>query len=217
MKSIDWLLDILYPRDVACAFCGAEAQTDNHGLCAECAKGISIFVNAPSIHEIDEYTAGLLYNNVSSYAVKRLKYNGQKYIAPYLAQFIDVGGLTDIDAVVPVPLYQRRKNQRGFNQSTLIAKALCKRYDLELDETLLKRIKNTPRQTSLGVGKRHVNLKGAFLASPNCKGLTVLLVDDVRTTGSTLEACAISLKKAGCTHVYAATACYTAEAERDGI
>ncbi|MEZ7197963.1 ComF family protein [Pseudodesulfovibrio karagichevae] len=106
------------------------------------------------------------------------------------------------DAVVPVPLHDRRLVWRGFNQSLEIARALARHVDRPLLVHGLTRTRNTPPQTRFGLKERQANIKGAFAADPALvKGRRLLLVDDVYTTGSTLRECARTLKRAGCTGV----------------
>ncbi len=202
------ILDILFPPDVACAFCNREALTDESCLCEDCRRDVIRFYSAPKIDYIDGYTAGLVYNDVVANGVKRLKYGGNKYVAGYLARFIELDPEWHIDAVVPVPLHSVRIKERGFNQSCLIAAELCKRYSLTLNDNLLVRVRDTKPQTGYDTELRMRNVKSAFRTISECRGINVLLVDDVRTTGATLHACAKALKKAGCCRVYAATACY---------
>ena len=212
LKAIgEALLDMLYPRGLTCACCGREAIVDEDMLCEDCAGGTERFVSAPLIENVAGYTAGLNYNDVSGGMVKQLKYGGKTYLAPVLAGLVRVPKSWEIDAVTPVPLHPNRLRERGFNQSELIARELCKRYGFELAPHLLERTSDTASQAGLSGAARRRNLKGAFRASEECRGLTVLLVDDVRTTGSTLSACASALLGAGCKRVYAATVCYAPE------
>ena len=204
----DKLLDILFPSRVACCACGREAVLDEEGFCIDCRMGLEVFNAAPPLNGISGYTAAYVYNDVSGQMVKRLKYNGAKYAACELARAIKLPKDWKIDAVVPVPLYYRREAKRGFNQSLLIAKHLCKMSGLKLRTDLLVRTKETLPQARMSAAKRKRNLKGSFAADEKCRGLSILLVDDVRTTGSTLMECASALKKCGCEQVYAATACF---------
>ena len=203
------VLDLIFPRRLACASCGREAAVDGHCLCEDCADGLELFVAAPILKNVSGYTAPLIYNDVSARMVKRLKYNGRRYLAPVIAEFIELPESWEIDRVVPVPLYASRQRKRGFNQSELIARELCKRYGLEMDTKLLKRVADTGQLVGLPGAARKRSLKGAFLADEACRGLNVLLVDDVRTTGATLTECAAELKRVGCGNVYAATFCFT--------
>ena len=206
---LEKLLDVLYPRGLACASCGREAVVGEYDLCGDCGSGIELFNAAPYLNNVSGYTAAFIYNDVSGRMVKRLKYSGKTYLAPTLAAAIALPEDWNIDAVVPVPLHKNRVRERGFNQSELIAAELCKRYGLELRPELLKRTEDTAQQAGLSGAQRRRMLKNAFAASEECHGLSLLLVDDVRTTGTTLAACAAELVRRGASRVYAATVCYS--------
>lgn len=208
-RAFKKVLDIIFPPGLACACCGREAVTDDNGLCRDCAGGLEEFNAAPLLKNVEGFTSALIYNDVSGRMVKELKYSGRRYLAPVLAGFIRLPEEWEIDVVVPVPLYEKRLRERGFNQSELIAAALCERCGLIMDASLLKRIADTDSQTRRTGAMRRNALKKAFLADERCKGLGVLLVDDVRTTGATLSECAAELKRRGCGKIYAATVCFS--------
>jgi ComF family protein len=105
---------------------------------------------------------------------------------------------------MPVPLHPKRLRERGFNQSLLLAERVAAALNADLDFSSLKRIRYTQPQTELGSEERKKNVRKAFGVSEReaVKGRAVLLVDDVATTGSTLNECARTLKRAGCRHVF---------------
>lgn len=208
MSLAERIVKVIYPEGLVCDSCGREAVLTENGFCPECALGAESFINAPYLEGVDGYTAAYIYNDVSSRMVKRLKYGGARYMARPLARAIVLPADWHIDAVVPVPLHYKRFRERGFNQSELISKHLAEINGLELRTDLLERIRPTQQQTALSVSARKRNVKDAFEADEACKGLDILIVDDVRTTGSTLVACAEALRKAGCGRVYAATVCF---------
>lgn len=104
--------------------------------------------------------------------------------------------------VVPVPLHAQRLAKRGFNQAELLARVLTRQLHWP-QEQLLVRDKDTATQTNLTRGQRRVNVQGAFACRKNLEGKKVLLIDDVITTGATLEECAAVLKNAGARQVWA--------------
>ena len=106
--------------------------------------------------------------------------------------------------LLPVPLHWWRQYQRTYNQSYLLAEYVSSRYRIPICSELLTRVRPTPQQKLLNEKDRRRNLKGAFRAAPECKGRSLVLIDDVVTTGSTLSECARTLKKAGAYRVYAA-------------
>lgn len=118
-------------------------------------------------------------------------------------RFRQLPELKDVNYVVPVPLFPQRLRKRGFNQSELLARAFADKLKLPLDVSCLMRGRDTGSQTKLGRTERLENLKDAFVCAPShpLKGKIVLLIDDVCTTSSTLEACAVALKKAGAKRV----------------
>lgn len=102
------------------------------------------------------------------------------------------------DLVIPVPLHRRRLLWRGYNQSLELARRIAKTHGIPLDARALVRTRNTVPQTRVEAGQRRRNIRGAFRADPlKVKGKSVLLVDDVLTTGATLEECAKTLHRAG--------------------
>ena len=106
--------------------------------------------------------------------------------------------------VVPVPLHSGRLRQRGYNQSELLAKGVARTSGIPLDKQLLTRTKNTPPQVaSQGREERRSNVDGSFQCQADLSGVSLILIDDVATTGSTLSACAAALKGAGATSVHA--------------
>ncbi len=106
------------------------------------------------------------------------------------------------DAIVPVPLHWRRRWQRGFNQSALLAGAIARRYGIPV-RTALRRTRATPTQAGLTNARRRSNVAGAFRVGRKAQvaGCRILLVDDVMTTGATASACAAALKRAGAHYV----------------
>ncbi len=114
----------------------------------------------------------------------------------------------DIDCIIPVPLHKSRQRERGFNQSDILAKYLSVYLDIPTYPEYLKRIKKTKDQKGLNKDERRHNLDNAFVAKNlESKIKNVLIVDDVYTTGTTIEKCAIALKKAGVKNIYFLTVC----------
>lgn len=112
-----------------------------------------------------------------------------------------------LDSIIPVPLFPEKEKQRGFNQAAILTRELAKRKKIPLIEGQLIKVKNTSPQTSLEAADRHKNLKGAFAVIDfhEIKGKTVLLIDDVFTTGSTIQECSLALAEAGALEVRALT------------
>lgn len=113
----------------------------------------------------------------------------------------------ETDFIIPVPLHPEKEKKRGFNQAGLLARELATRTQIKLVEDQLVKVRRTLAQTSLEAKGREKNLKGAFEVrnKEKIKDKIVLLVDDVFTTGSTLQACSLALRKAGALEVRALT------------
>ena len=112
-----------------------------------------------------------------------------------------------VDVIVPVPLHPKRLRWRGFNQCVLLGRELSRVFDLPLDPFTLQRKLETPPQTQLSEEERRRNVRGAFLVKPEnaFENRSVLLLDDVYTSGATINECSRCLKRAGATDVYVLT------------
>ena len=144
--------------------------------------------------------------------VHAFKYSGQSYLADFLAEemakkWVDYSELSEGNVLIPVPLHSKKYRKRGYNQSELLAKSLGEKLFISVDCNSLIRKKDTPSQTGFGRVERMENMKDAFdcIENQRVKGKTVILIDDVATTGATLEACAVALRKAGAKKVMAYT------------
>ena len=138
-----------------------------------------------------------------------MKYDGMRPLAKRLGRLMAATAeeFEAVDYLVPVPLYRRRRWSRGFNQAGLLAAAMSRATDIPARGRLLRRTRSTESQAGLSNHQRRANVTGAFSA-PNpreVRGRRILLVDDVMTTGATLEACAKALKRAGARYVGAVT------------
>lgn len=140
------------------------------------------------------------------------KYNGATWLRRDLADLLQgcVEACYDpaaIDLVVPVPLHPAKQLARSYNQAALLAATLSRRLGLEMRADRLRRVRPTASQTRLGAAARRVNMRAAFEAPRPAwvRGRTILLVDDIMTTGATLHEAAATLKRAGAWRVWAVT------------
>lgn len=145
-------------------------------------------------------------------AIHKFKYGRNISIGDALGSFMAGFSFPDFDfseysLLLPVPLHVERLRERGFNQSLLLAKKLGKKYKLPVSFSLLKRCKSTLSQTGLNKNEREKNIKGAFVVTDREKlaGKSIILIDDVYTTGATINECARLLLKAGAQEVAALT------------
>ncbi|MBS1248746.1 MAG: Orotate phosphoribosyltransferase [Chloroflexi bacterium] len=142
-------------------------------------------------------------------AIHSLKYKNDLGIGEYMSQnlcqvFSDTNW--NVDLVVPVPLGVERLGERGYNQAMLLARPFAWRVGLRHKPRSLKRIRETQSQVNLSLADRRENVAGAFQAEPEIvSGKSVVVVDDVTTSGSTLDACAAALTDAGARSVYGLT------------
>lgn len=150
--------------------------------------------------------AAVTYGEISRKVALKLKYGGRPGVAETMARFMArhlAAGEGTI--VAPVPLHRWRIWRRGYNQSALIATALARNAGLEAQLDLIRRVKRTPPLRGMGPRERRDAVRGAFRVEPQhkeaVKGRTVLLVDDVYTSGATANACAGALRRAGAARI----------------
>ncbi|MDF7824140.1 ComF family protein [Pontiellaceae bacterium B12227] len=188
-----------------CRLCGdpVAGSVDHEFVCYACSAEKPFFEGARSAAR---------YDGVVGEALRQLKYEKALWLVPDLAELLlsclqaEYSDLK-FDCVLPVPLHHVRRRERGYNQSALLSRALARRIGCESGRRLLRRIRPTSTQTNLTAPQRLSNVNNAFesrrherLAERN-----VLLVDDVMTTGATVNACAKALKQGGAQSVHVLT------------
>jgi ComF family protein len=213
-------VDLLYPpRCVHCGEPGAllcESCLDNSvrltgPACSMCAEPLESGNRCMRCAELplamSRTIAAFQMDGPIRTAVHRLKYDDLRAVAAPLGEQMvshPYLGRVEFDAVVPVPLHWRRLRSRGYNHAELLARPLARHLGLEVDNRLLHRVQvSAPQVQAMDETERRRNVQNAFEASPASKGLEVLLIDDVCTTGATLDACARALKRAGAARVAA--------------
>ncbi|MBZ4665789.1 MAG: phosphoribosyltransferase [Mahella sp.] len=191
-----------FVRPPLCDICGKPIDSAKQHICRDCAEYSRSFIKAgavleymPSVHE----------------TIYRYKYKGHSELAKPLgilmAHVVSRLAWPDIDALVPVPLYSERLRQRGYNQSALLARYMGYELNLPVLDKALYRCRDTKAQAALDRAERRANIAGAFTVK-NLKyteGKTIMLIDDILTTGATADACTQALLAGGARAVYVFT------------
>lgn len=188
-----------------CALCGdpVAGAIDHDFICYACSAEKPAFTAARSAAR---------YDGVVGEALRQFKYEKALWLAPDMAEWVHNcirAEYSDrvFDVVVPVPLHHVRRRERGYNQSALLAQELGRRMGCPVRQNALKRIRPTTTQTNLTAKERLSNVADAFQygRTKGLAGRRVLLVDDVMTTGATVNACAKTLGKGGAGSVHVVT------------
>ena len=197
--ALDLLGELIAPS--RCAACDA-ALRRRSVFCAACAAT----VERPT-EEDGACVAAFEYGGAIATAIGRLKYEDRADLAPRLAGAMEPAARRfegTVDVVVPVPLHPRRLAARGYNQAALLAAPIAHVLGVSSRVGALVRVRDTPQQVRMDRARRRINVVGAFAAREALtSGERVLLVDDVRTTGATLDGCSRALREAGAREVRA--------------
>ncbi len=215
LKNNQWLkLDLIFKQN--CLLC-ASSEANKNGLCGACmcdlpfspttscpqcglsSNGLVCGSCLNSPPDFDATHTVFTYSFPVDAMMQRYKYGSALHLSQtfgqLLAERVDVG---TVDLIVPMPMHPARLKERGFNQAIEIAKVFGK---VKLDYISAIRQKLTPPQASLPLKERVKSIKGAFAVNANLAGMRIAIVDDVMTTGASLNELAKILKKAGATHV----------------
>lgn len=213
--------DLLFPAQ--CALCGQMGET----LCAACADGLPRAVH-PRCHRcwlplryaklcrhcgehppaFSELRAAFVMDDGARRLAHELKYEGMTALAePMARRMLDEITVNDAGMIVPVPLHRSRERARGYNQAAMLAREIAKLAGIDADERAVRRVRDTaPLVKTMHRDERLAIMRGAFEAVPErVDGRRVLLVDDVATTGATLDSCARALRESGARDVRALT------------
>ncbi len=198
------LLDLIYRK--RCYFCRSSKYSVK--MCPKCYDelcfsdfGVNRIINGANI-----FSCGVYEKNLQK-LIRGLKYHRQKDLAFYLAKFMSEYfsklGIEKVDYVVPVPLHKNRIKKRKYNHMELVTEEFCKLTGFEPKYDLIKRVKDTKPQYSLSRAQRMENLFNAFEVcdKEDLSEKTILILDDICTTGSTFEEMITSLKKAGAKNI----------------
>lgn len=230
IQAADRLLNLLYPRccplcheilrdqrALVCPDCGKNLKPVAEPRCMRCGKPVGAEEEfCPECrggrHEFTQGRGVFLYDEVFRRAIVKYKYGGRRQYGEFFARAMCLYGEKDIlrwqpDVVVPVPLHPKKQRARGFNQAAILGELIGEYFGIPFSSELLKKVRSTKSQKKMSAGERRRNLKGAFAVTAPLFGRTVLIIDDVYTTGSTVDEAARALKRAGAGKVYFLALC----------
>ena len=213
-NAFEYLIDIIYPAK--CMFCKSHlGEHDEYGICGECLSGLPYTKNEGCFETIGGAAyliAPLMYEGIVKNAIRDLKFRAKHENADALSMLI-CGYIRNnlqamgADVIVNVPLSKKSLLRRGFNQTELIAQGISRRIGIKHDNEALIKVRETKRQSTLATfEQRAKNISGAYKCQKDMNGKTVLLVDDVYTSGATIYYCAQELIKNGASKVIAVVA-----------
>ena len=216
-------LDLLFPLrclgcgkegDLLCPSCRQSLPKIEVPFCQRCGTPVKEGVLCPTCTSypltIDGIRSLLIFEGTVRQAIHQFKYRHIKAMAAPLGQllteFLHTHPMPG-EVLTPVPLHPKRLRQRGYNQASLLASEISKNTVLPVVEGMLLRLRDTVSQTkTASAAERRDNVRGAFACQQKLHGENILLIDDVCTTGATLDACATALKAAGAGSVWGLTA-----------
>ena len=223
--KLDFILDVIFPK--RCAVCDKVLPLGQREICENCGKKLAYFKGAfclkcgKPVKEEDEYcydcrnkehfynqgAALFPYESIRS-SLYRFKYGGRKEYGIFYGRqmavcFEEKKERWKPQALVPVPMYRKKEKKRGYNQAELIARELSKHWKIPVYTKLVVRSKNTrPMKEIVGTDRQN-NLKKAFKLGVNDVKLnTIIIIDDIYTTGSTIDAVAKVCRRAGVANIY---------------
>lgn len=230
LKFFEKLKKILFPNDMKCDICGKEMPSGKSKvICDECMKKLPFIFHGcikcgekidgeydvcysckQNFREFDKNYSVFEYCGIAKEMVWNIKYENKKYLAKTMASFLAdkvVFENIKFDLLTCVPTTKTNIKKRGYNQAMLIAENLAKLLCAKADFSILYRVKENTSQVSLSAQERQKNIENSFIVQnkKEVKGKTILVIDDVLTTGATMNECAKMLKKAGAKSVIGLT------------
>jgi len=193
---------IPFVREPFCKCCGKPIQNYEKEYCSDCERGGHYFL---------EGRASCIYEKGMRHAVDRLKFYNRREYVPFFGRLLamtarEVFPLWKPSCIIPVPMHPQKRRIRGFDQSVLLARELSRLTGVPCRENLLVRTRFTKESKKLGREKRRKNMRNVFsCACP--AGNRVVLLDDILTTGITMDEASLALKKAGAVDIYFLTLC----------
>lgn len=230
-KALDILTGLVYPRrcpvcdDIVTPFgetihkeCKKKIQRVTGATCYKCGKPLNENIDSVEYcqdclrirHKYDKGYAALIYRSVSG-SVYRFKYTKRAEYADFYAEIIeevlgDKLRALKADALVPVPMYGFKQRVRGYNQAEILAKAMGRRLNIPVKTNIIKRTRNTVPMKKLDEKARRNNLKKAFNVTLNdVKLKSIIIIDDIYTTGSTIDEIAHEFRQVGVERIYFCT------------
>lgn len=208
------ILNLVYPN--VCGFCN---RINMHNLCKFCELKLNKYVlncikdyRKDNSKHFDYLYSSLKYENIVREKIIAYKFGEAAYLYRTFVKIIIKNAkiyrfLQSYDIIIPVPMYKTKKNVRGYNQSELIAKEIAKTLNIKFRNNILTKIKNTKVQSTLSKNKRQENVRNVFeiINKEEIRNKKVILIDDIYTTGSTVNECARVLKKAGAKEIFVVT------------
>lgn len=195
---LDCLKRLKYVSPPRCLKCGKHLEDEEQEYCRDCSGREHAFIQGRALYEYDSAAAAIYrfkYGNRREYA----DFFGEE-LAGYLGEYIR---RIRPDGLIPIPLHPARQRRRGYNQAYLLAKAVSRYTGVPVYDKILIRVKNTAPLKKLNFRERQNNLKKAFnIRGNDVKLKTIILIDDIYTTGSTMDEAAAVLRRAGVEQVY---------------
>ena len=222
-------LDIFYPR--CCPVCQKILKDQRRMICPECEKTLcpighprcykcgkpiekgEYCRDCRAQHHMYEQGRGIfVYDSRMRRSITRYKYYGCREYGDFYAKAMYRYAFKELqnwkpDLIIPVPIHKDKRRMRGFNQAAYLAQKLSCYTGIPADENLVKKVIKTKSQKKLNAWQRRMNLERAFYVTGDLKDKNILIVDDVYTTGSTIDAMAACLKKKGAENIYFLTVC----------
>lgn len=230
MSFISKIKNLIFPANLTCDICGKEiGEVKSKAICENCEKKLPFIFHGctkcgekiegeydvcynckNNLREFDKAHSVFEYSGTAKEMVWKLKYENAKYLAKTMASFLTehiIKNNIKFDIITFVPAHKTTLKSRGYNQAKLLANCCCQNLNLKLEEDVLLRIKENASQVELSAKEREKNIENSFIVNNKTaiKHKTVLVIDDVLTTGATLNEVARVLKNAGASKVIGLT------------
>ncbi len=206
-KIKEQLLNLIYPQ--VCGICG---KGKNTYLCKKCENKLKTIAIFGKDEYLDKYFENhyyiFKYDNLIRNLIIDYKFNEKPYLYRSFLEFLNKYQKKYVqfeiyDIIIPVPISKKRKKERGYNQSLLIAKEMARKQNIKLKENVIEKIKNNNPQSKLNKEERTENVKNVYTVANEKEIIdkNILLIDDIFTTGATLNECSKMLKLAGAKNI----------------